>query len=128
MNQKAMGEKVRDLRRKLGYTTVTLARKMKMSQAQISRLENGLQGFRSHTLIKMSKVLGVAPVYFFLDDDSVATSTLVEELDAQGLTASRRLRKALANPVFLKFAEKCARKCGIHRKTLSRMDGMIDKL
>ncbi|MHC4913961.1 MAG: helix-turn-helix domain-containing protein, partial [Planctomycetota bacterium] len=46
MDQKAIGRKIRELRSKMGLTTVTLAKKVRLSQAQVSRLENGLQGFR----------------------------------------------------------------------------------
>jgi transcriptional regulator with XRE-family HTH domain len=58
---KAIGEKVRELARARGATTITLAKAIGVSQAQVSRLENGLQGFRSATLLKISIALGVKP-------------------------------------------------------------------
>ncbi len=58
---KAIGEKVRELARARGGTTITLAKAIGVSQAQVSRLENGLQGFRSATLLKISIALGVKP-------------------------------------------------------------------
>jgi DNA-binding Xre family transcriptional regulator len=42
-------------------TTTELAKKVGISQAQISRLENGLQGFRSDTLLEIGLALGVSP-------------------------------------------------------------------
>ena len=39
-----------------------------MSQAQISRLENGQQGFRSGALVKIAKALKVPPFRLFMTD------------------------------------------------------------
>jgi len=121
MNQKEIGLKIRDLRSKMGLTTVTLAKKVKLSQAQVSRLENGLQGFRSATLLKFAKALNVPPIYFFVEGEETSTSAVAEELEDYGLTASRGLRKALANPAFLRFAEKCAKSFRSHKKNLVKM-------
>ena len=49
-------------------TTTELARRVGISQAQISRLENGLQGFRSTTLFKIAKAPGKPPFYFMMTD------------------------------------------------------------
>ena len=121
MNQKEIGLKIRDLRSKMGLTTVTLAKKVRLSQAQVSRLENGLQGFRSATLLKFAKALNVPPIYFFVEGEETSTSAVAEELEDYGLTASRGLRKALANPAFLRFAEKCAKSFRSHKKNLVKM-------
>ena len=56
---------VRDARR---MTTSELARRVGISQAQISRLENGLQGFRSGTLMKIAKALGKPAFYFMMNE------------------------------------------------------------
>ena len=56
------------MRQQLGMTTTQLARRVGISQAQISRLENGLQGFRSTTLFKIAKALGKEPFYFLMND------------------------------------------------------------
>jgi len=42
-----------------GLTTTQLAKKVGISQAQISRLENGKQGFRSGTLERVAKALDI---------------------------------------------------------------------
>jgi transcriptional regulator with XRE-family HTH domain len=47
-------------------TTTALAAKVGISQAQISRLENGQQGFRSETLVKLAKALKVPPFRLFM--------------------------------------------------------------
>ena len=54
MTPSAIGLLVKGLRDKAGITTTELARRVGISQAQISRLENGKQGFRSSTLAKIA--------------------------------------------------------------------------
>ena len=125
MDQKEIGRKVRELRRTQGLTTVTLAKKLRLSQAQVSRLENGLQGFRSATLLRIAKVLGVPPIYFFLSSEEASAAEVAAKLETRELTPSKTLRKALANPGFLKFTEKCARAMKIHKKNLARMERAI---
>ncbi len=62
--------RLRDLRK---LTTAALAHKVGMSQAQISRLENGRQGFRSATLIRVAGALGAPPFYLYMKDDEWET-------------------------------------------------------
>ena len=122
MHSKEIGQKVRTLRSRMGLTTVTLAKKVRLSQAQVSRLENGLQGWRSATLIKFAKVLGVSPASLLVEGDEVSKAKVVEELDAAGLTASATLTKALKNKGFLKLMEKCVKAAKAHKKNLVRMN------
>jgi len=61
-----IGQTVRELRTKRGMTTTDLAKKVGISQAQISRLENDEQGFRSGTLVKLAKALAVRPWFLFM--------------------------------------------------------------
>ena len=56
-----IGARVLQLAKARGATTITLAQAVGVSQAQISRLENGLQGFRSAMLFKIALALGVRP-------------------------------------------------------------------
>ena len=109
MDNVAIGTKLHRLRKKLGYTTTTLAKRVKVSQAQISRLENGKQGFRSATLTRISKALGVKPVYFFLEEKDTGEARIAERLASYGVTPSRRLVEALATPGFRKWAERAAK-------------------
>jgi len=74
--------RLRDFRK---LTTAALAHKVGMSQAQISRLENGRQGFRSATLIKMAGALGAPPFYPYMSDDEWETYQM-------GLTARGKER------------------------------------
>jgi len=77
------------LRRQLGITTTELAALVGISQAQISRLGNGRQGFRSFTLAKIANALSVPPSYFVIEDESLA--------------------QGMADPTFRQFAATRAR-------------------
>jgi transcriptional regulator with XRE-family HTH domain len=66
IKSKDIGANVRSIRTDLGLTTTELGRKVGVSQAQISRLENGQQGFRSGTLVKIAKALKVPPFRLFM--------------------------------------------------------------
>ena len=68
IQSKDIGANVRSIRTELGLTTTELGRKVGVSQAQISRLENGQQGFRSGTLVKIAKVLKVPPFRLFMTE------------------------------------------------------------
>jgi len=57
--EKAIGLTVSKERERQNLTTTELAKKVGISQAQISRLENGKQGFRSSTLERVAHALGV---------------------------------------------------------------------
>ncbi len=68
-----IGFRVTRLREARRLTTVVLAGRVGMSQAQISRLENGKQGFRSSTLTKIAGALGVSPFRLLMTDDEWET-------------------------------------------------------
>ena len=59
--RESIGKKVYELREARKLTTTELGAMAGVSQAQISRLENGLQGFRSDTLLDIALALGVHP-------------------------------------------------------------------
>jgi len=108
MNQRAIAKKIKELRTQMGISGPELAQKVGVTQAQISRLENGLQGFRADTLLRFAKAFGVPPVYFFVDGTEAQTNEVIEELRGKGANPSKTLQKALANPAYLRFLEKCA--------------------
>lgn len=68
MKPKEIGATVRKLRIEMGRTTTDLAKGVGVSQAQISRLENGQQGFRSGTLVKIAKALKVPAFRLFMTE------------------------------------------------------------
>lgn len=80
------------LRRQLGLTTTELANLVGISQAQISRLGNGRQGFRSFTLAKIANALSVPPSYFVIEDESLAEAMAY---DTFRHTIARQARKYL---------------------------------
>ena len=63
-----IGATVRVIRGELGMTTTALASKVRISQAQVTRLENGQQDFRSETLVKIAKALKVPPFRLWMTD------------------------------------------------------------
>ena len=68
MTSKDIGKTVRAIRKELGMTTTKLADMVGISQAQISRLENGEQGFRSGTLVRIAKAIKVPAFRLFMTD------------------------------------------------------------
>jgi transcriptional regulator with XRE-family HTH domain len=64
-NQRAIGKAVKETRLKLGMTMTKFAKKVGVSQAQISRLEDGQQGFRTKTMQKIAEALGIPVVIYF---------------------------------------------------------------
>jgi len=62
---------IQEARIERDWTCVDFAKRIGMSQAQISRLENGEQGFRSDVLQRIAKAFGVPViVYFGADQDA----------------------------------------------------------
>lgn len=99
MDSQSIGLKINRLREKQGLTTTELAGLVGISQAQISRLENGKQGFRSATLSRIAEALGVPHLFFFLqEDDSLPADEAVEKL--------LKLAEALREAEFLRATEK----------------------
>ncbi|MHC5057827.1 MAG: helix-turn-helix domain-containing protein [Planctomycetota bacterium] len=64
-----IGFRMARLREARGLTTVSLADLVGISQAQVSRPENGRQGFRSPTLVRITESLDVPPFYLFMSDE-----------------------------------------------------------
>jgi transcriptional regulator with XRE-family HTH domain len=115
MNERSIGAKVAGFRQAQGLTTTKLAQKVGISQAQISRLENGKQGFRSATLEKIANAL------------SVRISDLVRD-DGDGNGAlSPKLAAALRNKGFLVFMEQAAAAYLENPKALAALDKTLTR-
>jgi len=128
LDNRAIGLRVMKLRERLGLTTTELASKVDMSQAQISRLENGKQGFRSHTLAKIAESLGVKPIYFFIENKKVTTADVVKEnTDQYGPGVPAELREAMNSPRFKRFAAKSAKIFMEDESTFSKLSTLVRK-
>lgn len=111
MDSKKIGKKMRELREARGMTTTEMARRLELSQAQVSRLENGVQGFRSATLGRICDVLDVEPITL------LATS---KEGEAIGLLDSR--------PGFRRFVERAAELSAKAPAHFKAVDNLIQSL
>lgn len=120
MDNKEIGRKVSRLRDKLGMTTTVLAKRVGISQAQISRLENGKQGFRSNTLNRIAKALGVKPIYFFIEETGEGEAA--EGAPVYGLAAGGQLVEALKSPEFVRVAERVAAAYFEHREAFKAIE------
>ncbi len=125
MDNRAIGLKITQLREKLGFTTSELAKRVGLSQAQVSRLENGKQGFRSSTLTKLAEALDVKPVYFFIEEGDDAS--VADAADAYGIGAQIFLN-ALRDGEFLDVAEKAAQVFERDREAFARIRDLVEKL
>jgi len=109
IDSREIGSRVSKLREHLGITSTELAAKVNLSQAQISRLENGLQGFRSHTIAKIAEALGVKPIYFFMENKKVKVEDVIQENeDVFGPGVTVDLKEAMKSTRFKRFALKSA--------------------
>lgn len=128
LSNREIGLRMMRLRERLGLTTTELARKIGLSQAQISRLENGNQGFRNHTLIRIAEALGVKPVYFYMDQEDLSKVSLVRESDdLYGPGVPEELKEALRSPRFKRFASKSARIFLQDDSAFARLTGLVRK-
>jgi len=101
MYEKQIGLRVSKLREQQGLTTTALAKRVGISQAQISRLENGKQGFRSQTLAKIAHALGVKPGYFYTEEGVARENVAVYGVPG-------KLGEALKHPEFRDLMESVA--------------------
>lgn len=128
LSNREIGLKMMRLRETLGLTTTELARKVGLSQAQISRLENGSQGFRSHTLMRIAEALGVKPIYFYMDQEDLSKVAVVSEReDLYGPGVPDELKEALRSPRFKRFASKAARLFLENETAFDRISSLVRK-
>ena len=107
MDNRIIGMKIRRLRHAQNITSVELGARAGISQAQVSRLESGKQGFRSATLTRIAEALGVKPVFFFIDE-AIGEDEKMKSMSLYGAIAHPRLTEALTSPEFLGFLEMAA--------------------
>lgn len=100
MDKKDIGRRVQTLRKRRGLTMRELADKTGLSQGQVSRLENGRQGFRSATLMRVAKALDVQPYRLYLPE---------AEDEPGGAPLPVALGGALRQPDFVALIESVAK-------------------
>jgi transcriptional regulator with XRE-family HTH domain len=68
MTSKDIGKTVREIRMETGLSCKKLGAMVGISMPQISKLENGQQGFRMDTLVRIAKALKVPPFRLYMTD------------------------------------------------------------
>jgi transcriptional regulator with XRE-family HTH domain len=121
MDYEQLGPRIRELRQRLGLRIIDLARKARLSMAQLSRIERGMQKLRSENVLRIARALGTSPAELLLEGNGNPG----RELERLGLAPSRTLRGAMAERVFLRFLERCARTARAHKKNLARMEKLL---
>lgn len=64
------GKRIRELRKRKGYTGENLAEKAEISAKFLYEIENGIKGFSAYTLGKIARALDVNSDYILFGDDS----------------------------------------------------------
>jgi transcriptional regulator with XRE-family HTH domain len=88
----SLGGRLREKRTSSGWSQEQLAEKLKIDPEDICAYETGEKRITADRLLRLSKVLGVKPVYFFgFDDDSRPTNRdgVLLTLPDQGLRLHR---------------------------------------
>ena len=89
---KSLGGRLRDKRMSTGWTQEQLAEKLQIDPKDIYAYERGVKRITADRLLRLSKVLGVRPVYFFGFDDNARPANrdaAVLTLPDQGLRLHR---------------------------------------
>jgi len=115
MDDKEIGRRIAALRKKRGLTMRDFGRAIGLSQGQVSRLENGRQGFRSELLVRMARVLGVGPHELYLTEATAAAHGRPPAL-------SRALRSALADPEFVSAMERIV---AVYRRSPEAVEAVV---
>jgi len=108
MNNKEIGRRLSQLRKRKGLLLTQLGKLVGLTPAQLSRLENGKQGFRSATLIRVAKALGVKPIYFFLEDAPDSAGKAQKGAAPYGVPSGSKLAVALRDRGFRRVANRTA--------------------
>jgi transcriptional regulator with XRE-family HTH domain len=89
---KSLGGRLRDKRISTGWSQEQLAEKLQVDPKDISAYEKGVKRITADRLLRLSKILGVRPVYFFGFDDNerpAARDAALLTLPDQGLRLHR---------------------------------------
>jgi transcriptional regulator with XRE-family HTH domain len=114
-----------DTRTKLGLTITDLAKTVGMSQAQLSRLEGGLQGFRSATLHKIADALHVSVKFLVAGDKEASAASVVKEQTFYGPGMPTEVITALKSGKYKKFILKAAELFMKDEETFSELSAIV---
>ena len=128
MDKKEIGHRMQALRKERGLTMRELAERTGLSQGQVSRLENGRQGFRSATLMRLAEALGVRPYRLYLPEAEEkklagAHSRLTEAMP--GRLVPSQLTEALKQPDFVAVVEEVAKAYGDSPERFHAIESVI---
>ena len=76
---KVIGKILKDFRVKRGLTQEQLSEEVEISLKYISRIENGNNGIKTHTLIRYMNLLGIQPNTIY--KDFITNSALKEDVE-----------------------------------------------
>ncbi|QEK12620.1 helix-turn-helix domain-containing protein [Crassaminicella thermophila] len=84
-----IGSRIRNIRKQNKMNMTELAKKINLTQPQLSRIENNVNMVQFDTLEKICKVFNISLSEFFKDHDSnnISIDDVIKEL--QGLTPSQ---------------------------------------
>ena len=77
----ALGERIRQRRRELGWTQDTLMRKAGISKGFLSDLENGKRSVGANTLLDISRVLGLSLDYLMTGSGAKGKKSETEDIE-----------------------------------------------
>jgi transcriptional regulator with XRE-family HTH domain len=83
----AIGSRVRDIRLASRITQAAIAAEAGLSRQSVANIEKGRQRFMVHTLLDISRALGVDPISLLPTDK---TSTISDDVDQFGLSAKAK--------------------------------------
>lgn len=87
-----VGERIRNLRKKKGYSQMVFAELVRMSKNSISNIELGQQRFMSSKLQKFAEVLGVTTDYILMGvrEENRVERELLEEIMKMNLREKKK--------------------------------------
>lgn len=89
-----LGDKVKQLRKKLGLTQQELAASIELSQSAIGMIEGNKQGASNDTLIKLAQALNTTVDYLLSNDTTISTNDNTDESILEIDDDIRRIERA----------------------------------
>lgn len=90
IDEAQIGKRIREIRKRQGYTLRGLAAKTNFSPGFLSKIENSIKAPSINTLVKLAKALNVSMPDIFGEGESDATVTLLKKHERQELARDRR--------------------------------------